>query len=194
MARTSLAKTGVLHQLLIVFHVIDAGKPVLLVSEQLPVLFFGQHVGVGVDPGSIQVVQGDQGIAHLIAGVGQLQPDLLCAFGDAPQADRKAVAGQDGEHYAEFPRREFGADVRCDVVHAHVVALGSCHDCFRHGDHVPVFQVLAAIRRCENAVRNDLDDVVSLADDGRSYASGYGSDRSFHKTHASLWSLFRQIN
>ena len=125
-------------------------------------------------------------IAHLVAGVGQLQPDLLRAFRDAAQADREAVAGQDGEDDAEFPGGELAADVRRDVFHAHVVALSSGDDCLGHSDHVAVTQVRAAVRCGQHAVSDDLDDVVSFADDGRSDASGYSSDHSFHKTHASF--------
>ena len=158
----------------------------LLVAEQLAVFRFAQHVGIGVDPRSIQIVQRDEVVAHFVAGIRQLQPDLLRALRNAAQADREAVAGQDGEYDAELTGRELSPYIRSDILYAHVVALGSCDHCFGHSDHVLVAQILTAVRCGQDAVGHDLDDVVALADDGRTNASGYGSDHSFHKTHASF--------
>ena len=153
-------------------------------AEQLTVFRLRQHVGIGVHARGVDLIQADQLVAHLVGGVAEHQHDFFGALGDAPQADGKAVAGEDGEDHADCTAAQLRFHVRRDIVHGGVVALGPGYHGFRHGDHVPVTQGKAlAFGGFQHAVRHDLRNVVSLTDDGAADAAGTGADSSFFGVH-----------
>ena len=77
--------------------------------------------------------------------------------------------------------RELFSYVGSDIFDARVIALGAPDDRFGNGDDVPVAQRDRFVfRRVENAIRNDLRDIVSASDDRGADASRYGAYRSFH--------------
>ena len=67
----------------------------------------------------------------------------------------------------------FIADILGNLIHSDIVALGPGHHGLGHGDHIPVLQgVAVCLLRRIDTVYHDIDDVVPLADDGASDASG----------------------
>ena len=67
----------------------------------------------------------------------------------------------------------FIADILGNLIHSDIVALGPGHHGLGHGDHIPVLQgVAVCLLGRIDTVYHDIDDVVPLADDGASDASG----------------------
>ena len=106
----------------------------LVLAKQFPIPLQGQHIAVGVDTCFIQLIQGHQAVAHLIAGIAEHEHDLVCALGDAPQTDGKTVAGKDGQDDADGAGAELGTHVGGDVVYRDIVALSASH--YRLGDDI----------------------------------------------------------
>ena len=172
---------AILDQVGVILDVINAGKFMLAVAEQFAIFNKVQHIRVGVDAGLVDLVEGYQRIAHLVAGVAEHEDDLLATLRNTAKHDGEAVAGEDREDDTDGAAAELALYVCCDVVNAYIVALGSCDDGLRQSNDVAVAKCKAfALCRAEHAVNSDVDKVVSLADDAATDASGYSSDSTFH--------------
>ena len=168
-------------QLSIVIHVVDAGEAVDPVAEELPVALQSQQIPVRIHALLVQTVPVHQVVAHLVRGIGEHQDHFLRALGDAPQADGKAVAAEDGEDDADGPAAQLLSHVGGDIVHRGVVALGPGHNGLSHGDDVPVMEGKALLLGGgQDGCGHDLLQIVSLTDDGGADAPGYSS---YHTTH-----------
>ena len=86
------------NQVHVIGHIVHTSEGVHGVAEQLPVLLQRQHIPVGVHALLVHEVRVNKMVAYLIRGVAEHKDDLLCALGNAPQADGKAVAAEDGEN------------------------------------------------------------------------------------------------
>ena len=153
-------------------------------AEQLTVLGQRQHVGIRIDARLVELVQTDQLVADLVGRIAEHQHDLFSAFGDAAQADRKAVAGQDREDHADRLATELFPHIGRDVVHGSIVALRARNDRFCHRDHVTISQAKAvALCSSKHTVGNDRRQVVSLPNDRAADAARHSPDASgsFHK-------------
>ena len=175
---------GLPDQLGIVIHVVDAGEAVDPVAEELPVALQGQQIPVGVHALGVQTVPVHQVVAHLVRGIGEHEDHFLRALGNAPQADGKAVAAENGEDDADGLAAQLLLHVCGDIVHRGVVALGTGHDGLGHGDDVPVMEGEALLLGGgQDGCGHDLLEIVSLADDGGADAPG---NSSYHTTHGFL--------
>ena len=148
-------------------------------TEEIAVLFQGQYVGIGIHAGFVHLVQADQFVANLVRGVGEHKHDLLRAHGDTPQADGKAVPAQDREDDAHGSAAALRTDVRSDILHGGVIALGTGNNGLGDGNDIPVTQFKSFfLRSQQDAVRHDGGQVIALADDGAADAAGNGADSS----------------
>ena len=171
-----------LNELLVVGHVVHAGEGVLLIAEQLPVPRQGEHVLVGIHPLLVHSVQADEVVAHLVGGVTEHEDNLFGPFGNAPQADGKTVAAEDGENHAYRLPAQLGPDIVGNFIHGGVVALGPGHDGLGHGHNVPVAEGKAILGGgLQQGIGYDLHQIVPTADDGGADAPGYGTDHTTHK-------------
>ena len=167
-----------LDQLLVVGHIVHPGEGVLFIAEEPAVLLQGEHVLIGVHPLLVYRIQADQVVAHLVGGVAE----LLRPFGDAPQADGKAVTAEDGEDHPHCAAPQLGLHVGGDIVHRGVVALGPGHNGLGHGHNVPVPEGKAVLLRgLQQGTGDDLHQIVSAADNGGADAPGNGTDHTAHK-------------
>ena len=66
----------------VISHVVDAGEGMAVLAEERAVLFEGEDVRVGIDPGFVERVEGNEFVAHLVGGVAQHQNHLLTSHGD----------------------------------------------------------------------------------------------------------------
>ena len=156
------------------------------VAEQLAIALQGQHVAVGIDALLIEQVEIQQVIAHLVGRIAEHQDDLLCALGDAAQADGEAVAAEDREDHADGFAAELGTHVVSNVVNGGVVALRAGDNRFGHGDDVTIARPQSVLlHRFHNGTGDDLHQVVPLADNGRTHAHGNSTDHSAHNMHSS---------
>ena len=122
----------------------------------------------------LQIGRADhEGVAHLVVGVAEQNDHLVHGPGDALQAHGEPVPAENGEDQPQLLRGEFIADILGNLIHSDIVALGPGHHGLGHGDHIPVLQgVAVCLLRRIDTVYHDIDDVVPLADDGASDASG----------------------
>ena len=117
-----------------------------------------------------------EGVAHFVVGVAEEDDHLVHGAGHALEAHGEAVAAEDGEDQAQLLGGELGGDVLGDLVHGDVVALGAGHDGLGDGDDVTVFQAVIVLGLGSvDALDHDVDDVVTLPDDGALYAPGNNS-------------------
>ena len=176
-------------QVAVVADVVHTGEGVGVGAEQLPVLFQRQHIGVGVHPGLVQLIQAHQSVAHLVGGIAQHQHELLRTHGDAPKADGEPVPGQDGENHADGFPSQLGADILGDGVHGGIVALSPGHHGLGDRNHVPIPKGEAlTLGGLQDAVHHDGRQIIPLPDDGGADTSGYGADFSFHNQITSFQS------
>ena len=158
-------------------------------AEQLPVFFQSQHIGVGIHPGLVQLIQTHQSIAHLVRGVAEHQHDFLRAHGDAPQADGEPVPGQNGKNHTDGLPAQLGPDVLGNGIHSGVVALGAGHHRLGDRHHIPIPKGEAlALGGLQDTVYHNLRQVIPLPDDGGTDTSGHGADFSFHNQITSFQS------
>ena len=175
-------RPAALNQLLVVGHVVHTGEGVLLIAEELPVFLQGEDVLVGVHPLLIHRVQADEVVAHLVGGVAEHEDNLFRPLGDAPQADGKAVAAEDGEDHADCLAAQLGPDVGGNVVHRGVIALGPGDNGLSHGHNVPVPDGKAVLPGgLQQGAGNHLHQIVTAADDGGADAPGNCTDHTAHK-------------
>ena len=117
-----------------------------------------------------------EGVAHLVVGVAEEDDHFVHGASHALEAHGEAVAAEDGEDQAQLLGGELGGDVLGDLVHGDVVALGAGHDGLGDGDDVTVFQAVIVLGLGSvDALDHDVDDVVTLPDDGALYAPGNNS-------------------
>ena len=165
----------------VIFHIVHTGEGVLLIAEQLAVALQGKHVPIGVYALFVQEVQADQVVAHLVGGIAEHQDDFLGPLGDAPQADGKAVAAENGEDDAHGLAAQLGLHIVGDIVHRGIVALGAGHDSLSHGNHVTVPDGEAVVSgRLQHGIGDDLHQVITAADDRGPQAAGNGTDHTTH--------------
>ena len=168
----------------VVLHVIDTGEFVDVLAKQLAITLQCQHVGVGIDAGLVNLIKGNEMIAHLVGGIAEHQYNLLGAAGDALEADGEAVAGQDGEHHAHGVATQLGLNVGSDGVDGSVVALGAGHDGLGQGNDVTVTQRKSfACGGGQHAVRHDSSQIVALSNNGATDAAGYGTYQTGRVCH-----------
>ena len=173
--------TTLTNQVTVVLHIVHQGEGMQVLAEELTVTLQSQNIGVGIDLGFVQLVQGNQLIAHLVGGVAQHQNDLLAAAGNTAQADSKTVTGQDGENNTHGFTAQLGADILGNGIHGCVVTLSTGHDGLGQCHNVTVADLIAfACCSFQHAAYGDLNQIVTLTDDGAANASGNGSDFSFH--------------
>ena len=166
----------------VVLDVVHAGEGVLVLAKEFPIPLQGQHVAVGVDARFVQLIQGHQAVAHFVAGVAEHEDDLVRTLSDAPQADGKAVAGEDGQDDADGAGAELGTHVGGDVVHGGVVALRAGHHGLGDRDDVLIPQLEALLfGRFQHTGDYDIGQVVPLADDRAANAPRYSTNFPFHK-------------
>ena len=159
-------RTAGADQITVIFHVVDAGKLVLVHAEQFTVFFQGENVTVGVYAGGVDFVQADQLVTNLVGGIAQHQDNLLCSHSDTTQTNSKSVTGKDGEDYTDGAASQLGLNVIGDILNRCVVTLGTCHDGFRHGNDVAIFKGKAfRFRGLKDTVSDDGRQIVSFADD-----------------------------
>ena len=128
-------------------------------------------------------------VAHLVRGIGEQEHHLFAARRDAGKAHRKAVAAEDRERDAHRAAAGLRPDVRGDLRHGGIVALGAGHDRFRHSNHVPVMGGDAVFTDGgQHTVDRDVNDVVPLADDGGAHAA---HDRTEGSAHVNTPFLFK---
>ena len=179
---------GLTDQIGIELHIIHAGKTVLLIAEQLPILGQIQHIAVRINAIGVQRIPIDQVVADLVRGIGEHEHDLLGAFGDAAQTDRKPVATEDGEDNAHGFSAELGANIGGNVVNGGIVALRPCDNSLCHADDIPVANREAfALGGLQDTVDNGFLQIIAFANDRGADASGY---RSYHATHISSTSFY----
>ena len=177
-------RAAVPDQVHVVGHIVHAGEGVHGVAEQLPVFFQGQHVPVGVHALFVHHIRVDQVIAHLVGGIAQHKNDLLCALGNAPQADSEAVAAEDGENNAHRFTAQLFLYIGGNIVHGGIVALSTGHDGLGHGHYIPVPDGKAILRlggSLQNGLGDDLHQIVAAADNRRPDAPGNSTDHTAHK-------------
>ena len=168
-------------QTLVVFHVVNTGKGVLLVAEELTVFLKTQHILVGIYALFIQGIQTYQMVADFVRGVAEHQDHLLGALGDAAQANGETVAAEDGENNTHGLAAKLFLDVCGDIINGAVVALGAGHDGLGHGDNITVADCKTVVRSgFQHGSGDDLSQVIALADDGGANASGNSTDHSAH--------------
>lgn len=156
-------------------------------AEQLAVSLERQHVGEGIDPRLVKLVETDQLVADLVGRIAEHEDDLLRALCDAAEADGEAVARKDWENDADRFSAELGADVVRYVAYRGVVALRSRHHRFGHCDDVSVADGEAlGLGRLENAFGDYRAEIVSLADDGAADAARYGTDSACVFVHKKI--------
>ena len=156
----------------VIVHIVHPGKGVLVVSEERPVALQGEYILIGIYSLLVHQVQVHQMVAHLVGGVGEQQHDFLGALGNAPQADGKAVAAEDGEENADGLSPQLGPHVGGDVLHRGVIALGPGHDGLRHGDDIPVTHGKAVLTGgLQHGSGDNLHQIVPASDDGGANAS-----------------------
>ena len=149
----------------VVFHIVDPGEGVLGFTEQFDELSFRQSRGIGVDAGIQQRILVHQMVPFLVGRVGQQHHHFFDAPGDATEADRKAIAAQNGKDHAHGVA-ELSLHVGSDIVRGAVVAVGPGHHGLGHGHHIPIMKgKMLLLRRLQHRVHDDGDDVVSLAND-----------------------------
>ena len=120
-------------------------------------------------------------ITNLIGRVAQHQHYLFTALGNAAQADRKTISAENREDHADSFSAELISHICCDIVHAYIVSLCACDDCFGHTDHVPISRNKSFFIHCINyRARYDLCKVIALTNDRRAKTDRY---RSIHSTH-----------
>ena len=152
-----------------------------VLAEQLAVLRFGQYIGVGVDAGLVQLVQAHQFVAHFIGRIAEHQNNLLAATGNAAQANGEAIAAQDGENDANGLATQLVADVFSNGIHGCIVTLGTGHDGLGNGHDIAVAQLeIIGFGSGQNAVHNDLGQIVTFTDDGAADTAGDSANIS-HK-------------
>ena len=188
--------TALLDQAAVILHVVNTGKGVLDVAEQLPITLFVQYILVGVYALLVHQVPINQVVAHFIGGVAEHQDYLLAALGDAPQADGKAVTAEDGENHTHSLSAQLGANILSDVVNGDIVALRAGHDGFGHSHDVPVSGSQSFLHSLTDTVHNDLGQVISLTNDGSSDTHRNGTKHPAHTIHScssNRLAIFAQI-
>ena len=156
---------AVLNQLGVVLDIVNTGERMLNVAEQLTELGGGQHITVRVDALRVDTVQIDQMVADLVGGVAEHQNNLLAALGNAPQANGKAVAAENGEDHANGTTAELCAHISGNIICCAVVALRTCNNGFGHGDNIPVMGSQAILfDGIQDRTGNDLGQIIALTD------------------------------
>ena len=171
----------------VIVHIVHAGEGVLFIAEQLAVAGLAEHVAPGVDARSVQLVLGDEVVAHLVAGVAEHKHDLFAAPGNAAQAYGETVAAEDGPNHAHRAAAQLLPNVAGNILNGGVVALAAGHHRLGNPDHVAVAQGKAFAFGCgQNRVYHDAGHIVALPDDR-------GTDAPRNGTHQTLHTLFAPL-
>ena len=171
------------NQVHVIGHIVHTSEGVHGVAEQLPVLLQRQHIPVGVHALLVHEVRVNKMVAYLIGGVAEHKDDLLCALGNAPQADGKAVAAEDGENDTHGLTAQLGADVGGNIIGRGIVALCAGHNGLGHGYNIPVADGKAILRLCgslQNGLGDDLHQIIAAADNRRPNTPGNSTDHTAH--------------
>ena len=110
--------------------------PVL--AEQLPVFFQGKNIAVGIHSGFIQLILGNQRIAHFVAGIAEHQHHLLSSHSDSAKADCETVPGKDGENNSDSLSSQLLLHILRNRCNGRIISLRSRHNGFRYGDYISV--------------------------------------------------------
>ena len=89
-----------LDEILVVSDIIHAGKEMLVVAEELPVLLLAENIPIGGYPLLIYQILIYQVIAHLVSGIAELKDNFLDPRGNTPETDGKTVPAENGEDHA----------------------------------------------------------------------------------------------
>ena len=120
-------------------------------------------------------------VAHLICREAEHQHNLLCASGNSLQADRKAVAAQNREDYADGLAAQLCADICRNIINVSVVALCASYYCLCYCYYILVVKIKSlAAACCQNRIHYDFCQIVPFTDDGCAHAAGYSTYQSFH--------------
>ena len=90
------------YQFFIVFHIVHTSEHMFLISKILPVFFLRKHVRPGIHTRSVQNIQINKMVAHLVRRVTQHQDHLAAALSDTLKANSKTVPAEDGEDQAQL--------------------------------------------------------------------------------------------
>ena len=158
-------------KLLIVFHIVHAGKRVKGIAEVFAVSRLVEHIAVGVYITVFQQLLIKEMIADLIGRIAEHQRDLLHTQGNAAQPDGKAVAAEDGENDAQMVAAELGAYIVGDVLNSGIISCGTGNNRFGDSNDVTVSEGEAlSLGGSQYAVADNGYKVIVLADDRRADA------------------------
>ena len=144
-------------------------------AEMLMEFIYAQHVPPGINAACIQRIKVDKMVAHFVAGIGELNGDLLRAAGYALEADCEAVAALYRENNANVAGRELGAHIRGNIVNGGKVAVRTGHYGLRNAyDVLFVDAETFLLGRGKHAVYGDCNNVVPFADYRGADSSGNG--------------------
>ena len=158
-----------------------------ILPKQLPVPLQGQQVAVRIHSSLIQLVQRNQLISNLVARIAQHQYNFLGPLCDSSQTDRKAVSGQNRKNNADRFSAQLISHICGNMLHRRIISLCSGHYGLRDGDNISVPQSKSfALRRTQDAVCDNLYQVVPLSDNRTANSSGYRPYSSFHHLSSPL--------
>ena len=168
-------------EFLVVFDIVNAGEGVETVTEEFTVLGLVENIAVRIYAGSVDGVKIDEMVANFVGRVAEHEIDLLETARNPFETHSKTVPAENREDNAGSAFGELGTDVSGDLFNGRVVTASASNDSFRHCDNVTVtdFNIFTC-SGSENAVGNNLGDVIPVADDGSANAARYGTDKSFH--------------
>ena len=164
---------------LVEFNVVHAREGVAHLAELGAELRSGEGVRPGIDTCGLHLLQGQEGVAHLIGGIGQHDNHLFAAHSDAAQGDGETVTAGDGEGQTHRAAAGTALHIGGDLLNSGVVALTACHHRLGHCHHVLVAGRNAVVLQCvQYSFSGHGNNIVTCAEDGSANTAHHSTNGS----------------
>ena len=169
----------------VVFHVVNTGELQLgVIAEELTVALQRKNVAIRIHACRIDLIERDHRVSNLVGGIAEHKHNLLCALGNAAQADRKTVTREDREQNTDGAAAELVSHVLGDRINRCIVTLCTCNDRLSHRNNVAVTQLKALCLCClQHTVGHDCGKIIALADDGATDTARDRTNSAFFVVH-----------
>ena len=121
-------------------------------------------------------------VSNLIRRIGKLNNYLPGTGSDTPQTDCKAVAAHDREHNSHSTAAQLGLYIGSNIGNSSIVTLSAGHNSLGHSHNIAVLhRKTFLLRSLKNSLCDNLDQVITFADNRGTKTSRNSSNHSTHK-------------